>query len=256
MRRFPYLALCLLTLASTVANADWFHDFDDGIPDTWEFWVPPPVANSDSTTWAVSGKSSYLQIGETRSIDDGGAGVISSGETSEVFTDVRVSGQVNVDSSVGTFMGLAVETVPSAGIGAYLFGFETAPSPDVGTVWLARGGGEGLVQWGSQRDYGIETRLDPKSSYYMQLEVLGNVVTGTVFDEADGVELIRISQVIDDPTPTPRYAGVYSDHAIGFSHLPTAGTFDNVSAVAIPEPNSLLLTIGGMPWLSLLRRRR
>ena len=39
--------------------------------------------------------------------NDGGAGVISSVETSELFTDVRFSGLVNIAPQFGTFMGLA-----------------------------------------------------------------------------------------------------------------------------------------------------
>ena len=234
MRHLRFTTCLLIFCSATAARADWFHDFDNGIPETWEFFPPPPLPNSDSDTWTATVESGYLRLAEDRAPNKGGTPVITSREISETFTDLRVSADVNLDPMLGTFMGLTVENDN----GAYLFGVETAPTDQEGTVWLCQFS-SGITCWGSELDFGIPTRLDTDLSHYMQLDVVGNVLTGRVFDEQGGAELINISQTISEPLPGPRYAGVFTDIAPGFEHVPTAGTFDNVSAVTIPEPVAL-----------------
>lgn len=250
MQQLRFTTYLLILCSVTAARADWFHDFDNGIPETWQFRPPPNTPNSDSDTWTATLESGYLRLAEGRAPNDGGAAVIVSRDLSETFTDVRVSADVNFDPSVGKFMGLTVENDN----GAYLLGLETAPSDQEGTLWLGHVG-SGLTFWGSDLDFGIPTRLDTDLSYHVQLDVLGDVLTGRVFDEQGGTELISISQTIDEPIPPLRYAGVYTDSVPGFGNVPTAGTFDNVSAVTIPEPNGMLIALCGYLTVLVGRRR-
>ena len=221
----------LIAFASRT-QADWFHDFNNGqIPDSFEISIPPVFPQS--STWSADASEGYLRLSESRSpaLEPPGTPVLVALETSEMFKDVRVSGTVNLDPSLGTFLGLQANNI---GLGSYLFSLEIAPSADEGTAWLAQTGMNGITQWGSKRDFGIPTTLDVNESYYLEFDVVRDQLTGRVYDAPGGTELINITQTAPNPFTEPGFAGVYTDTAVGFEHVPTGGTFDNVAAVALP----------------------
>jgi len=227
----------MLIILPQPADADWFHDFNDGqLPAEWEFDAPPifPPASSG----VADASSGYLTIAESVSFDQGGTPVVRGLNTSEVFANVRVSGMIHLDPDLGTYMGL---TARDTGPNAYIFGVEFAPSADMGTISLGRGGPPGTMILYSHTDFGIPTRLDIEASYFLEFDVVGDRLTGRVLDAPGGNELISISYTDPNPIMGTGFAGVHTDTAHGFEHLPTAGTFDDVSAVAIPEPSSAVL---------------
>lgn len=238
MRTYPILAVVSILIGLTNgANADWFNDFNDGqVPADWVFDSPPifPAASSG----VADASSGYLTIAESVSFEQGGTPVLRGVNTSEAFSDVRVSATIHLDPTLGSIMGLEAR---DTGLNAYLMGVEFAPSADMGTVSLGRGGPPGGMFLYSHTDFGVPTRLDIEASYYLEFDVVGNQLTGRVFDVPGGNELISISYTDPNPREGTGFAGVFTDTAHGFAHIPTAGTFDNVSATAIPEPSTVAL---------------
>jgi len=224
----PRLIFVLLVVAHCgQANADWSYDFNDlKVPESWEVLPLPPFP---SDTWSIEASAGYLTVSESRTFNEGGAPVLRALDMSEAFVDVRVAGTVNIDPSQGTNLGL---TTDSLGSGAYTFGIEIAPSEERGTAWLGRAGG-GIVSWGSERDFGIPTRLDIERSYYLELDVIGDEITGRVFDTQGGNLILSMSKIVPNPVTEPMFAGVATDTPFGFEDTPTAGTFDNILAIAI-----------------------
>lgn len=220
--------IVLLTLfAPAVGFGDWYESFDDGtVPTGWEFLTPPW---SPSNTFAVDASSGSLLLSESRAPNQGGTGAIRAVNTNSSFSDVRVSADVHLDPTQGTFMGLTVENLTDA----YTFGIDFASDGD---AWLAQAGPAvgGIWQWGSKVDFGIDTVLDTNSSYFLEFDIVDNQMTGRVYDERGGAELINISHSIPRPIRGPLYAGVYTDTTLDFEHIPTAGTFDNISALSLP----------------------
>ena len=231
MRIFFTLAL-LITLFGCLdqTHADWFYDFEDNrVPESWVLWTHPST-NSNSNTYSVDASHGYLQIAESRSLNGGGTPVLRTVDKSETFHDVRLSASINLDPSVGTLMGLTTDTETNGG---YLFGVEFAPSADVGTAWFVRPGGGRFDDWNSKRDFGIPTRLEIDDSYFLQLDVIGDQLTGRVFDTQGGNLLLSMTQTVAHPIVVPKYAGVYSATPNGFEHIPTAGTFDDIRATTL-----------------------
>ncbi|MEZ6121143.1 MAG: hypothetical protein R3C28_31880 [Pirellulaceae bacterium] len=227
MRAVSVLAVFTVgLLLSGKAGADWFQDFDDGHVPNWEF-LPSPFSPSD--TFSADASNGYLSFAESRLGNQGGTYAIRAINTAEAFSDVRVSANVNIDPSIGTFMGLTVENLTDA----YLFGVDFAVDGD---VWLAQAGPavNGIVQWGSKSHFDIPTALALDGSYFLELDIVGDQMTGRVYDTAGGTELINISHAIPSPLPGPLYAGVYSDTTLGIEHIHTGGSFDNVSAKSLP----------------------
>ena len=214
------------------AHGDWSYEFEDNrVPEIWEV-RPHPFVNSDSDTYSADASLGYLQVSESMSLEQGGTPVLLGIDTSETFADVRVSATVNLDPSVGTLMGLTTNT-GGAGNGGYIFSVEFAPSADVGTAWLARAGGGVFDAAGSERDFGIPTRLEVDSSYFLELDVIGNQLTGRVFDTHGGDLLLSMTRTVANPVEGPKFAGVYSGTPNGFEDVPTGGTFDGISATAL-----------------------
>ena len=207
--RILFTLAFVITLFGFLAQtqADWFYEFEDNrVPDSWEV-APHPSINSDSNPFSADASLGYLQIAESRSLNQGGTPILQAVDTSETFTDLRLSATTNLDPSVGSLMGL---TTSALGNGAYIFSVEFAPSADIGTAYLARARGGVFDALNSERDFGIPTRLEVDNSYFLELDVIGDQLTGRVFDTHGGNLLLSMTRTVANPVVGPRYTGVYS----------------------------------------------
>jgi hypothetical protein len=220
------IAMLFVLALDNGVKADWFHDFNHGLPDSWVVKAPRETGSPRS----IDASNGFLAIESALPPAEGGVPTLLGFDESEEFTDVRVSGTINVSPNGYSFMGLSAAN--SIGRGGYGFGIELAPgSENSGTAWFSRAqAGVGIRNWSSHGDFGIPTRLDSNTSYYLEFDVLGGQLTGRVFDEEGGNELL--SMTYSDPRPLgPGPAGVWADDfSLGRG---IGGTFDDVSATAI-----------------------
>ena len=86
-------------------------------------------------------------------------------------------------------------------------------------------------------------------SYFLQFDVIGNVLDARVFDQPGGNELLHVRHVDDDgiggPPLGPGLAGVSAVRTAGALD----GAFDNLSVVTIPEPGTCILAGVGLTVL-------
>jgi hypothetical protein len=100
--------------------------------------------------------------------------------------------------------------------------------------------------------------LDLSRSYFLQADVVGNHVSGRLFDSPGGTQLLTLDYTdrgVGGPVITSGESGlsVVSDRD-GSHPLFLNGTFDNFTSTAVPEPGAA--AAGAFLGLALLRRRR
>jgi hypothetical protein len=103
-------ALCGMLGMAWGAHADWFYDFQKAPPSSF---VTGP-GGPPSATFSSSVGDGVLQLSDTTLPANGGAAVGAGLETSQVFTDVRVTGTVN---PAGTTNNLLLLLARDDGIG-------------------------------------------------------------------------------------------------------------------------------------------
>jgi hypothetical protein len=91
-------------------------------------------------------------------------------------------------------------------------------------------------------------------SYFLQFDVIDNILDARVFDQRGGTELLHVRHVDDDgiggPPLGPGIAGISAVRMAGALD----GAFDNLSVVTIPEPGTCILAGVGLAVLVLFRR--
>ena len=222
--------IAVILVPANGALADWFHDFNDGsVPASLVLFNPPGLP--PSPTVVLDASSGYLTIADPLPASEGGAIAVGAREESEIFRDVRVSGSVNLDPAHRFGMGVVARNSPD---GAYIFIVNFIPgSADEGRAVLLRA--DGRPSTTPEELAKSETQVDIDSSYVLQLDVVADQLTANVLDATGSVELISLSYF--DPMPlAPGYSGVALARESGFEHLPLGGTWDDLSAVTIPEP--------------------
>jgi hypothetical protein len=252
--RTPLLFLLTFSLsmfASSIASADWFHDFDGIANDPVTAWKVPD-SNTFQTDYehTVDGTNKMFRAWETRTGAEGGttdAGVRN--PNTESIVDVRVAATINPALNTDDSLGLAARNVSygnfyMAGVNFTTGGFFILKIESVDTVhWLRSG----------------KTVEDLSRSYYMELDVVGTEeprLTARLFDERGGTLLQSIAAVDDGSFGGGSYslgqAATWSTVADGVLDV----SFDDISAITIPEPSSALLTALGLLGLTVWRRRR
>ena len=254
------VALC----AATGAYGNWIDNFDGGTFDRgWVFsdGVNPAFASPGDTAAApistfeaaVVTPGDYLAINATTGnpLD----ATLTFGLVPEVFSNVWVTSLVNVDNSVGSNcdIGLVARGNPAAG-NAYVL-----------TIDMASGALDITKVSGLITQVGLGQGPDPvpnpdSTTYFLEFEVRGLSpvqLFGRVFEDATKANLI--AEVYAEDAASAFAAGVsgvlVAVNEQGSPPTVIGGTFDRVSAQAIPEPGTLsLLALGGIA--GLVRRRK
>jgi len=244
--RVSQIIVLLLSTESNV-QGDWIDTFDGGFDQTWNFiGVDSATSLSPSETYNESTAGNILT--PTLPTNAGGP-EFHFGYVDETFTDVRVSATA---SGVGTGHDVNVLARGNpATLSAYAFGVDDIASPGApaGLVAIARVQNLAyqVIATGVIPDY--ETVTD----YFLEFTVIGNQLSGTVYSDATrSTELVSIG--VMDSTLTSGVSGV----SVSSNHLgdtPLSGTFDNVSASAIPEPSSMMFLSLGLATAFGMRRR-
>ena len=262
------LAICVLSSGLFVLPAQaqhWSADFESGFPAGWaDLGVNVPSGDLSATFSSeieTPNENSFLRFSDSLASVNGGSfgGYGGVATPSSVFTDVRVSAQVNVAQDAGGDLGVVARTDLNAGT-AY-FGNVDFELGDACISKIAISN----VEVGADIVCTAQGLLDTSASYFVQLEAIGSSPTNLtlrVFDHPGGSLLATVSGIDDGTiqgaagTPFgPDYpAGVAGVFAIpdgvflsGALARQISGTFDNVSAV--PEPASSLLLLLGLAAL-------
>jgi len=241
------LAVLTVICVGSASLAGQSDDFDGGLEGFWTF-ASIPTSGTDS----ASSVGNVLELTDSTTANSGGAAAIF-GITSESFSGVLVAATVNPSETSGTNGDIGLLAHVDAINGT---SYNLTIDYDAGNLNLERTDTSGQVVIGDDGSGGTpEAAVIPgfsdMASYYLELEVFNGELAGRVFDEAGGSLLASLTA--SDSTFTSGPAGVVIS-ANDFSSS-TFGQFDDFSAVAIPEPASMVLAMG-VGVLGLTRRGR
>ena len=270
LQRSRLVAFVAVLWIATGAFASWTDNFDGGTFDlTWGFadeagnsgaglagtpaaFNPSNPPNPPATYSAVTA-AGYLDINSTTNAP-GIPPTLIFGVVPEVFGDVRLSGQINVNNPGGfsnADIGLAARGDPATG-SAYVMTLDLA----TGSVDITKA--IGGVESASLAHF--DSIDDPaNTTLFFEFDVYGAgpvELVGRIFD-ADRTTLL--AELSGQDTSDPLLSGVCGVVGVvnGNASIPSpiGATFDGVDAWNLPEPATLsLLAIGGLG--ALLRRRR
>jgi hypothetical protein len=173
-------------------------------------------------------------------------------ETSQVFADARMSGILNPAKNSNDLLGLSLR---SQALGDSTYGARIGF--DAGRLNVFK-----IVNFVGVFDIASDSPgqgsqpllSDLANSYFVQFDVIGNVLDARAFDHAGGIELLHVHYVDDQgiggPPLGPGLAGVSALRNAGSLD----GTFDNISVRSIPEPGSCVLAVVGLAVLVSFRR--
>jgi hypothetical protein len=254
---YAALILGLAAIAPVVRqakSADWFHDFD-GVADDpvtdWKWpWPPSPTFQSDYA-YTVDGTNRMFRAWESRTPSEGGTqwtGLGSSAADASII-DVRVGATINPAGGTDDRLGVLARGVEW---GKFYF---TSVNFTTGDFIIFTATGVGTAEFLTMADP-IE---DLSRSYYIEMDVLGQEepqITVRLFDELGG-SLLRTITAVDTAVGGPAYgfgpAGTYGEAAAD-SVLDVS--FDDISAITVPEPSSFALTLMAFCGVLVVARKR
>jgi hypothetical protein len=230
------------------AQGDWMYDFESPLPASFVFnQIGPP-----SGTFSAGIEDGLLRFSDPQ-INMHGPGFGGIGrETSQVFSDARMSGILNAAGNSDDFLGLNIR---NQALGNSTYGARI--EFNIGRLVLFKvvdfvpvlGIASNSPEQGSQ-----PLLSDLARSYFVQFEVIGNVLDARAYDQAGGTELLHVHYVDDQgvggPPLGPGFAGVSAIREEGSLD----GAFDNLQVTAIPEPGSCVLAVVGLAVLVSFRR--
>lgn len=227
-----YLAiLCLMVVVALSANADWFYDFETPLPPSF-LTIGLTFEMTPSPTFSASVDGGFLTLIDPVSAAKGGTYSAIGAELSEKFSDVRVTGTVNVSGTTNNSLDLAARG-NFATLSCYFagIGFQS------GNVFITKsiGGVQVDAVISNEPDQGSQpplTKLD--RSYFLQFDLVGNLLTARVFDHEGGKQLLVVNYTdtgIGGPVLTSGLSGV----AAADNYMPIDGTFDDVASTTISE---------------------
>ena len=173
-------------------------------------------------------------------------------ETSQVFDDARMSGILNAAGNSNDFLGLNIR---SQAIGTSTYAARIEFSTGRMAVFKIVNFAAAFTIFSDSPEQGSQPLLsDLDRSYFVQFDVIGNVLDARAYDQPGGSELLHVHYVDDQglggPPLPPGFAGVSAIREEGSLD----GAFDNLSVTAIPEPGSCVLAVVGLAILASFRR--
>lgn len=235
-RSLAYLAALCGTLGMACgAHADWFYDFQSAPPTSFVTGSGPPPLPS-SATFLSSAGDGILQFSDTSSPAGGGAVGAFGIETSQVFTDVRLTGTLNpagtTDNILNLTRGDLAGNVYTAGIA-----FADGPNGErAGNLQIAKivSGGPVKIALSTDTSQGSQPPLtDLARGYFLQFDIVGNQLTARLFDVKGGTQLLVVNYTDTGDGGPPLESGMAGVFALATGGL-LGSTFGPVGATAIP----------------------
>ena len=240
----------MLKITSGVANANIFYDFEDGLPSDAIFiqellpTLPDdPNFDYEPIIETLPNGNNVLRLGDKNntSAENGGAATSSLLNPNISFANVKVSAELNSDGDTNDrFLLLARTNLDTFDTYSFGIDFETDQ------ILLRKIVG-GVIDTPLVQE---SVPLDQNTTYFAEFTVIGNELTGSLFDETSTNLLSEISFFDNDPL-APGVTGISTDISDGF--LPQGndinnGTIDNFSAMSVPEPSSIfgILMVGAL----------
>jgi len=230
------------------ARADWINDFESPLPASFAInQIGPP-----SATFSAGIEGGQLRFRDPQ-VNMHGPGFGGIGrETSQVFADARMSGILNAAGNSNDFLGLNIR---SQAIGTSTYAARIEFSTGRLAVFKIVNFVAAFTIVSDSPGQGSQPILsDLDRSYFLQFDVVGNVLDARAYDQPGGSELLHVHYVDDQglggPPLPPGFAGVSAIREDGSLD----GAFDNLSVTAIPEPGSCVLAVVGLAVLASFRR--
>lgn len=247
-------AIGLLTTTVNPVNAAFFFDCESPLPDTvFSAGITPSGVVPFFPSIETINDNSFLRLSNELPASEGGFASSFFVNTGEIFEDVQVSALLNPAGDSNDQVAVAARVNVSA-LNGYFATIDFAQN----RLLLSKAvGGEVTVLADA---FDVLPALD--LAYFVELEVIGNQLTGRFFDETGDLELSSLSfRDIDNPL----MAGV-SGLAVDISKTafpgftdPNNSTFDNLSSrsISVPEPSSLLslLTVGAIATITRSKKK-
>ncbi|MBC8235891.1 carboxypeptidase regulatory-like domain-containing protein [bacterium] len=222
-----YLAmLCLMVVVTLSANADWFHDFEAPLPPSF-MTQGLTLSGAPSPTFESSVEGGFLTLSDSKTPKSGGSIFTLGAEMSEVFSDVRVTGTVNVSETTQNDLSLFARGDLDT-LSAYVVSIDFID----GVVSIGKSIGGVMVD--SASTHIKLPRLD--TSYFVQFDVVGNQLASRVFNREGGTQLLDVNYTDIGVGGPPFISGVSGIVASTESdEIMINATFDNVSSTVISE---------------------
>jgi hypothetical protein len=220
-------ALCGTLGIAWAAHADWFYDFQTAPPASFVMASGPP-----SGTFLSTAAVGVLQFSDTLLPADGGARLGFGEETSQIFTDVRVTGTLNPAGTTTNQLNLKARTDPQVVTTGYAAGINF----DAGTLQVTKLVGQPIkIVLSTDDSQGNQPPLtDRARGYFLQFDVVGNQLTARVFDVQGGTQLLVVNYTDTGDGGPPFTSGVAGVTAVSTTGGLVDATFGPVGATAIP----------------------
>ncbi len=232
--------LGVLSTTNNVVNAsNFFFDFEDGmLPEEALFLQQDSddeTISFEPTIETFNGNN-VLRLSDDLPSSEGGASISSLVNPTVIIEDVTVSALLNpaeedTNDRILLFARLNLETSDT-----YVFGIDY----ETDELFLSKVVA-GVVPEISFIDI-FNVSLDPNEAFFAEFTVIGNELTGRLFDETGTNELYELSFVDNGDVLPAGATGIAVDISDGFPAGDDVNntTIDNFSATAVPEPSSVL----------------
>ena len=244
------LIVGLTALWGGSARGDWTNDFESPLPASFVInQIGPP-----SGTFSAGIEDGLLRFRDPL-VNPHGPGFGGIGrDTSQVFDDARMSGILNAAGNSDDFLGLNIR---SQAIGTNTYAARIEFSTGRMAVFKIVNFAAAFTIFSDSPEQGSQSLLSNLArSYFVEFDVIGNVLDARAYDQAGGNELLHVHYVDDQglggPPLPPGFAGVSAIREEGSLD----GAFDNISVVSIPEPGSCVLAVVGLAVVASFRRRK
>ncbi|MBM3237692.1 carboxypeptidase regulatory-like domain-containing protein [Candidatus Poribacteria bacterium] len=251
-----YLAiLCLMVVLALSANADWFHDFEGPLPPSF-ITMGLTLGGAPSPTFSASVDGGFLTLSDPVPADDGGSWEALGAELSEEFSNVRVTGTVNVNGKTANDAALLAR-----GKLATLSCYSATIEFTSGVLYINKiiGGSSVDAVFSNQPDQGSQPPLTELGrSYFLQFNLVGNLLTARVFDHKGGKQLLVVNYTDTGVVGPPFTSGLSglgaSANLVDDAYTPIDATFDNVASTALSETviNGRVTDTDGIPLKALV----
>jgi hypothetical protein len=220
-----YLAmLCLMVIVTLSASADWFHDFEVPLPPSF-MTQGLTLSGAPSPTFESSVEGGFLTLSDSKTPHSGGSIFTLGAEMSEVFSDVRVTGTVNISETTQNNLSLFARGDIDT-LSAYVVNIDFIDGD------LSVGKAIGGVMVDSAGTHTKLPRLD--TSYFVQFDVVGNQLAARVFNRERGTQLLDVNYTDIGVGGPPFISGVSGIVANTDSdEIMINATFDNLGSTVI-----------------------